>query len=247
MRAGVVNCEVLALMTKDRYQLVGNLNHSGLAFDQVLDSANGMELHNECPLSGWILYHILQEVAMIEVEMKFPVSDLAGLERKLAAWGAGQAKAREEEDHYFNAPDRDFARTDEALRLRRVGLANFLTYKGPKLDQHTKTRTEIEVPLAPGEEAAEAMSQLVMRLGYHPVAVVRKARRVFRTKKEGFDLEFCLDEVTDVGRFAELEILASEERLDEARRVLQASAAELGLTGSERRSYLELLLQKKKP
>jgi len=183
---------------------------------------------------------------VIEVEMKFPAADLAGLERKLTAWGANQVKSRREEDHYFNAPDRDFAQTDEALRLRRVGSANFLTYKGPKLDPHTKTRTEIEVPLALGEEAAEAMSQLVTRLGYRPVAVVQKSRRVFRINKEGFDLEICLDEVMEVGRFAELEILAPDERLDEARTVLQAAAAELGLTNSERRSYLELLLQKKK-
>ena len=121
-----------------------------------------------------------------------------------------------------------------------------MTYKGPKLDPQTKTRTEIEVPLAPGQEALEAMSQLLTNLGYHSVAVVQKIRRVFRTNKEGFGLEICLDEVTDVGRFAELEILAPDDRLDEARRVLQAAAAELGLTQSERRSYLELLLQKKK-
>ena len=180
---------------------------------------------------------------MVEVEMKFPVADFAPLERKLVAWGATKVKTRQEEDHYFNAPDRDFAQTDEALRLRRVASSNFLTYKGPKLDPQTKTRTEIEVPLAPGEEAAEAMTQLLNHLGYRPVAVVLKERRVFQTKRQGFDLEICLDEVKDVGRFAELEILAPDDRLDQARKVLQTAAAELGLTASERRSYLELLLQ----
>jgi adenylate cyclase class 2 len=191
-------------------------------------------------------YDILQEVAMMEVEMKFPVADFSPLERKLAARGARPLKSRREEDHYFNAPDRDFARTDEALRLRRVGSANFLTYKGPKQDPQTKTRTEIEVPLAPGQEAAEAMTQLVAHLGYRPVAVVLKTRRVFRKNKEGFDLEICLDEVTDVGRFAELEILAPDDRLEAARKVLLAEAAELGLSDSERRSYLELLLENRK-
>ncbi len=184
---------------------------------------------------------------MLEVEMKFPVADFAPLEGKLAAWGDSQLKSRREEDHYFNAPDRDFAQTDEALRLRRVASTNSLTYKGAKLDPQTKTRTEIEVPLAPGQEALEAMSQLLTNLGYHLVAVVQKIRRVFRTNKEGFGLEICLDEVTDVGRFVELEILAAEERLDEARRVLQGAAADLGLTASERRSYLELLLASRKP
>jgi adenylate cyclase class 2 len=182
---------------------------------------------------------------MVEVEMKFPVTDFGPLERKLAEWGVIQPKTRQEEDHYFNAPDRDFARTDEALRLRRVAASSFLTYKGPKLDPQTKTRTEIEVPMASGEEAAEAMTQLLNHLGYRPVAVVRKSRRVFQTNKKGFDLEVCLDEVKDVGRFAELEILASDDRLDAARKVLQAAATELGLSASERRSYLELLLQKR--
>src|SRR5437016_12085546 len=145
-----------------------------------------------------ISYHILQEASMVEVEMKLPVADFAPLEQKLVAWGATKVKTRQEEDHYFNAPDRDFAQTDEALRLRRVASSNFLTYKGPKLDPQTKTRTEIKVPLAPGQEAQEAMSQLLTNLGYHSVAVVQKIRRVFRTNKEGFDLEICLDEVTDV-------------------------------------------------
>ena len=45
-----------------------------------------------------------------------------------------------------------------------------------------------------------------------------------------------------VGRFAELEIQAPEEQLDAARTVLLQTAAELGLSASERRSYLELLL-----
>ena len=58
---------------------------------------------------------------MLEVEMKFPVADFAPLEGKLRDWGAHAAGVRQEADHYFNAPDRDFARTDEALRLRRIG------------------------------------------------------------------------------------------------------------------------------
>ena len=58
-------------------------------------------------------------------------------------------------------------------------------------------------------------------------------------------MEVCLDEVKDLGRFVELEILAPEERLDEAKKVVQTAASELGVTDSERRSYLELLLQRK--
>src|SRR5437667_3678989 len=116
---------------------------------------------------------------MLEIEMKFPVADFGPVQRVLSGWGAAQAESRQDADHYFNAPDRDFARTDEALRLRRIGPANYVTYKGPKRDLQTKTRTEIEVPLADGDAAAEDFQRLLTHLGYRPVAVVRKSRRRF--------------------------------------------------------------------
>src|SRR5688500_9459892 len=126
---------------------------------------------------------------MLEVEMKFRDADFAALEARLAAWGAGSPADREDADHYFNAPHRDFARTDEALRLRRIGEANVVTYKGPKRDAQTKTRTEVEVPLASGDAAAEGFAQVVQHLGFRPVAVVRKRRRVYQVEREGFHLE----------------------------------------------------------
>jgi adenylate cyclase class 2 len=186
-----------------------------------------------------------EERAVLEVEMKFPVSDFGALERQLAAWGA-TGPTRTDADHYFNAPDRDFARTDEALRVRSIGPANFVTYKGPKRDAQTKTRTEIEVGLAPGADAADVFRRLLTHLGYRFVAVVRKRRTIYHVEREGLALEACLDEVEGLGRFAELEIQAPEEELEKARAVLLRTAATLGLGTSERRSYLELLLERAK-
>jgi adenylate cyclase class 2 len=179
---------------------------------------------------------------MLEVEVKYAGADFAALERRLRAWGAREDSPRTDADHYFNAPDRDFAATDEALRLRRIGERNFVTYKGPKRDAQTKTRTEVEVPLAPGDAVADDFTRLLTLLGYRPVAVVRKTRRLFHLERGGFALEVTLDDVEGVGRFAELEIQAPEEQLNAARNVLLQTAAELGLSASERRSYLELLL-----
>ena len=179
---------------------------------------------------------------MLEVEMKFPGADFASAERRLAEWGAQADPGITEADHYFNAPDRDFARTDEAFRLRRVGSANFLTYKGPKRKDVVKIRTELEVPLRDGDEAAEQFMQLLVHLGYRPVAVVRKHRRMRHLEREGFALTVCLDEVERLGRFAEVEILAPEEQVDKARTVLADTAAALGLSELERRSYLGMLL-----
>ena len=80
---------------------------------------------------------------MLEIEMKFPIGDISKLQSKLTALPAKEAVSVSEADHYFNAPDRDFARTDEALRLRRIGDSNIVTYKGPKQAGITKTRTEL--------------------------------------------------------------------------------------------------------
>jgi adenylate cyclase class 2 len=179
---------------------------------------------------------------MLEVENKYTGVDFTVLERRLVEWGARAVPQRHEADHYFNAPDRDFAVTDEALRLRRIGEHNYVTYKGPKCDAATKTRVEVEVPLAEGDGPAEDFTRLLSRLGYRTVAVVSKQRRAFHLERGGFALEVTLDEVEELGRFAELEIQAPEEQLDTARTVLLQTAAALGLTASERRSYLELLL-----
>ncbi|HLJ91888.1 MAG TPA: class IV adenylate cyclase [Gemmataceae bacterium] len=180
---------------------------------------------------------------MLEVEMKFPVRDFAAVETQLARTDAHLNCTRQDIDQYFNAPDRDFAQTDEALRIRRIGSANFVTYKGPKLDARTKTRTEVEVPLADGAATAEAFAQVLTHLGYRPVAVVQKRRRLYHLERNTFSLEVTLDEVQGVGPFVEIETQAPTERLDEARRVVQELATALGLTASERRSYLELLLE----
>jgi len=96
---------------------------------------------------------------MLEVEAKYPVEDFTNVERLLRGWSATFDEAREDADQYFNAPDRDFAKTDEALRVRRIGNINLLTYKGPKTDAQTKTRTEIEVALASGDQAAEDLGR----------------------------------------------------------------------------------------
>jgi adenylate cyclase class 2 len=182
---------------------------------------------------------------MLEIEMKFPVADFDPLVRRLAEWAAPAAPPIINADHYFNAPDRDFARTDEALRLRRVGSRSWVTYKGPKKDAQAKVRTEIEVPLGDGDGPAEDYLRLLIHLGYRPVAIVLKHRRSYHFQRDGFDLEVCLDEVEEVGRFAEVEILAPEDQLTRAQVVLERVANDLGLGAATRQSYLEMLLGKK--
>src|SRR5688500_13235290 len=105
----------------------------------------------------------------IEVEHKYRVTDLADVQRRLAALPATIAEPQLQVDTYFAHPARDFAKTDEALRIRCVGERNYVTYKGPKLDAVTKTRREIELPLAPHESGAAAFGELLLALGFRRV------------------------------------------------------------------------------
>jgi adenylate cyclase, class 2 len=181
---------------------------------------------------------------MLEIEVKYPLADRAAVVAQLVTWGATTDAPRTDVDHYFNGPDRDFKQTDESFRVRRIGERNFITYKGPKIETETKTRTEIELSIAGGDAGAADAQRMLVCLGYKPVAVVRKTRAVYHFPRDGFDLEACLDDVDKVGPFVELEIVADESRFADAKAVVLAVAAELGLTQQERRSYLELTLSR---
>ncbi len=180
---------------------------------------------------------------MLEVEMKFRVPDWSGVVAKLAEWLAVPQPVRKDTDHYFNAPDRDFAKTDEAVRIRRIGTANKFTYKGPKLDTVTKTRTEIELPLGDGSAVSADAVRFLTALGYKPVAVVTKTRQVYTFTRYGFPVEACLDDVGAIGRYVEIEVMAEPAKMEEAKAAVRQTAADLGLTDHERRSYLRLLLE----
>jgi adenylate cyclase, class 2 len=86
---------------------------------------------------------------------------------------------------------------------------------------------------------------LVEHLGYRAVAVVHKRRRIYAARRDGWDLEVCCDDVEEIGRFVEVEIVTPDERKADAEATLQRVSAELGLHESERRSYLEMLLTKR--
>ena len=98
---------------------------------------------------------------MLEIEQKFAGADFAALEARLAEWGARRGEDHSEADHYFNAPDRDFAVTGEAFRMRRIGSANLLTYKGPRQAGPVKIRPELEIAL---RESGIRMLRLYLKL-----------------------------------------------------------------------------------
>ncbi len=177
-----------------------------------------------------------------EVETKYRIEDIAAVKSRLDRLGTHWSPPICQSDAYYAHPSRDFASTDEALRIRSVAEANYITYKGPKIDSTTKTRREIELPLSSGEPAAADFGRLLVALGFSPVATVVKRRHPGILPWENRQIEVALDEVDGVGSFVELELMAEESQLDSARACLASAAGALRLTLSERRSYLELLL-----
>ena len=179
-----------------------------------------------------------------EVENKYPVRDLSGMIDRLQQLGAQFRDTVDQTDLYFAHPVRDFAKTDEALRIRRVGSVNCVTYKGPRIDETTKTRKELEVRLVDGVDHFAQYVQLLEVLGFRRVAEVSKRRQLGTYRQGETDVELALDDVRKVGTFIELEIVAAVEQLNAAQDTLKQLAKELGLAEPERRSYLELLLER---
>lgn len=165
-----------------------------------------------------------------EVEQKFPVPDMAAVQKRLAELGAAVAAWQLEVDLYFAHPAKDFARTDEALRIRTIGTANYVTYKGPKIDQTTKTREEIELPLPGGPQGYADGQRLLEALGFRPVAEIRKRRRKAEIAWQGQKVEVSLDEVDSLGTFVELELIASADGVESAKEsILQLASLRCGL------------------
>ena len=179
----------------------------------------------------------------IEVEFKFPVDNLVELRESLLALGAQPVKASEQVDEYFNDPLRDFAKMDIALRIRQSDGKQWLTFKGPNLDPSAKIRTEIETPLV-DQAAAEQIKQTFLGIGYYSVARVAKSRETLALDWDDRHVEICMDTVAEVGEFVELELVVdSTDQQDAAKQALESLATKLGLSGSIRTSYLELLLK----
>ena len=189
---------------------------------------------------------------MYEVEQKFRVADPAALEAELIGLAARFREPVEQVDRYFAHPCRDFVKTDEALRLRRVGDEVAVTWKGPRIDSAAKTRRELELALAAvpplpggprgGQATLDRWTELLEALGFRRVRDVAKRRRAARVPWQGTEVEVALDRVEGVGEFVELELQAAEGEVPLATACIESLAAALGGGAQERRSYLELVI-----
>ncbi|MEF8785561.1 MAG: class IV adenylate cyclase [Haloarculaceae archaeon] len=176
---------------------------------------------------------------MYEVELKVR-ADHDDVRERLDEADATLVGTVEQADVYYDAPDRNFAQTDEALRVRTERAdeetETRLTYKGPLVEQASKTREEAKTTVGD----SDALSDILSGLGYEPAAEVHKERTRFRIR----EYTVTLDRVDGLGEFVEVETEA-ENDIETAREGARDVMETIGLDPDEqiRTSYLGLLLE----
>lgn len=181
---------------------------------------------------------------MIEVEIKSRITDHKKALEEINKLGGTYSHSEKQFDIYFNAPDKDYKETDEALRIREIPSEDneterILTYKGPKLNSESKTRKEVEVKI----DNTDNMVEILNNLGFKASAIVTKTRRIFNYD----DYTITIDKLEELGYFMEIEKVIDD--MDDVESIINDI---LDLFNKmdfekdfERRSYLELLELKK--
>jgi len=197
---------------------------------------------------------------MIEVEIKVAISNPESLKENLKKLNGKYKISLDHEDTYFNMPIklRNFKKTDEALRLRKsiefnknnkentTIMRSFITYKGKKIDQTTKTREEIEVEIKNLEE----MKKLFENLGFREIFTVKKERELYKFNFKNEKIELLIDFLPILNQnFMEAEIIVeSSKEVSLVKEKLFEFLKKFGIskTDSIRESYLELIAKKLK-
>jgi adenylate cyclase class 2 len=176
---------------------------------------------------------------MFEVEVKVRAVH-ESVRPALESQGAEELGSVEQVDTYYDAPHRNFKDTGEALRVRHEHrgdeMTSRLTYKGPLVDDQSKTREEFDTRL--GE--SESTHAILDAFGFESVAVVEKERERFRIGR----YTITLDAVTSLGEFVEVETEAPEAEIPSAREGTRSLLVDLGLEPAAgiRTSHLEMVL-----
>jgi adenylate cyclase class 2 len=194
---------------------------------------------------------------MIEVEIKIRIDDPLEIRKKFEKSKGKYILSLEHEDTYLNMPQelRDFRDTDEALRIRKSIEYNknekqkqkntryYLTYKGKKLDNVSKTRKELETIVKNGKTAREILKLLEFR----EIFTVKKKRELYEIPFQGQKIEALIDYIPILKEhFIEVEALAeNKEQIEIARKLLFQFLESIGIKKEQsiRKSYLELIAE----
>ena len=142
-----------------------------------------------------------------EVKIKLDERQLTQIRRRLCELGFQQKAERAREVNLLmDFADGDLEASGSALRLRKYGQKQILTYKGPRVENsHLKIREEIETEFGDFDEMKKVLEALGMRVRFE----YEKFREKFLREGAEGTLEVCVDE-TPVGCYAEIEGSAAD-------------------------------------
>jgi adenylate cyclase class 2 len=194
---------------------------------------------------------------LIEVEIKARIQNPDEIRQRSIKENGSYQFSLLHEDTYYNMPIelRDFKETDEALRIRKSvkfyrdepknkQQHYYITYKGAKLDDSTKTRKEMESKVDDGE----ILKEILRTLGFREVLTVKKERELYSFTYQDKKIEVLIDYLPVLEQhFIEVELLVEEEsHIPQVRELLFSFLNNFNIDkqNSIRKSYLELILDK---
>jgi adenylate cyclase, class 2 len=161
----------------------------------------------------------------IEREQKYRIARVDTIRKRLLKLGAQVHASGFERNELYDCDDR-LRRQDLKLRLRcHGGKIAMLTLKGPRQNEHQKTRMEVETPVE-----YKAAKRILELLDFRVKETYSKLREEYRLD----GCAVCLDHIPSVGWFIEIE---------GPRRKISETAGRLGLrpANREHRSYRKLI------
>lgn len=136
-----------------------------------------------------------------EIELKFPVDDLAGLRARIELSGFHLATHRTfESNTLYDTPERTLRARTELLRIRQYGQRWTLTHKRLPDVVETGTRYKHRIETETEVSDGKALAEVFTCLGFGPVFRYEK----YRTEYDCGDGHLVVDE-TPIGIWAELE------------------------------------------
>ena len=167
----------------------------GLGFHRIITLEEGI---------GDAGRRILCGMHSAEIELKFPVSSLPDLERRLAELGFRLDTPRTfESNALYDTPDRRLRATGELLRMRQYGERNLVTHKRHPEDEDAGSRYKIRIETESEVADGAALAEIFTRLGFEPVFRYEKYRREYSHPHASAG-HVVIDE-TPIGVYAELE------------------------------------------
>jgi predicted adenylyl cyclase CyaB len=181
-----------------------------------------------------------------EIEMKVQIDkDIYEKCKEYLLENASFISSKTESDQYFNSPRKNFLAPEypyEWLRVRKSDKHVMLNYKHwyPKNSPISTHCDELEAEVSDHD----TLMRIFQAIGINLLITVNKYRQKFRYCD---DLEICLDYISELGYFIEIEFVGANSSILHAHSeiIKLAELLSLDLSKKDNRGYPYLMLEKK--